>query len=652
MPKSPDFRSSLVTIWFRFLNLSILSLVFVEVMILAKGKAQGWSFFLTLSEVGFEVVVRLVTAALAGVVLGTACTVVIAPFLALVRSSRDVFVQWTSRIAAGLAAFLVFRFALTTLINSVHALSIHGLRFRAVLYAAYYLAFAALFLIPRTRKEVVTSLDGFLGRKMSRRAALATVVGTAALVTTEYVLSKKTSRVRAAVGKGKRPKSNLLLITFDAFSAEDVSLYGYRLSTTPNIDAFAKRATVFTNFYSGSTFTTPCIATMLTGQYPSETRVYQLEGRIRGRNTVPHMMADSGFATGAFFSNSNAYYLAQGLEEAYNLLPLPVYQAGGLQRLWEATTPLHQDTGVGNRMDEYMDLMVAWNGVAGLPNSLYVRYRAAASFEHARQMLSNLPDGFFLWVHVMTPHSPYLPDAVDQGRFLSPERAKGFDNDEAPAHWLPHYAPDQQAQVDGRRLLYDEFVLTADRAFGEFMTGLETSGKLQNTTVIVSADHGESFQGGVFQHQSPYQTRPVIHVPLIIRTPGQQDGSRVEVVADQTSLAPTILEMAEQPIPAWMRGPSLVPWLGRDGQGQGQGLAFCQYLERNSIFKPVRHGTVGVIDGRYQYLVYIDDQKGVLRPLAESQIWNLDRSAEFPEQAKALRQKLNERFPDLVQITT
>ena len=85
--------------------------------------------------------------------------------------------------------------------------------------------------------------------------------------------------------------------------------------------------------------------------------------------------------------------------------------------------------------------------------------------------------------------------------------------------------------------------------------------------------------------------------PLIIRTPGQQDSRTVSVTADQTALAPTILELAGQPRPDWLRGQSLVGWLDRNGQGAGEGLAFTQYLERNSIFKPFHHGTVGVIDG-------------------------------------------------------
>jgi arylsulfatase A-like enzyme len=206
--------------------------------------------------------------------------------------------------------------------------------------------------------------------------------------------------------------------------------------------------------------------------------------------------------------------------------------------------------------------------------------------------------------------------------------------------------------VDRHRLAYDEYVATADRAFGSFISDLESTGRLQNTTVIVSADHGESFEGGIYQHQSSYQTRPVIHIPLIIRTPDQQDGRTVSVAADQTALAPTILELAGQPRPDWLRGQSLVGWLGPNGQGAGDGLAFTQYLERNSIFKPLHRGTVGVIDGQYQYVLDLETLKGWLRPLDEAQFWNVDRSAENPARAEALRGAIYSRFPNLPRNTT
>jgi arylsulfatase A-like enzyme len=632
------------------MSLGIICLVFAEALLLGQGEIQGWRFYLTTPEVVFEVVVRLIFVALAGVALGTLCTAVLAPFLWHFRSSREHLADWATRVAVVLVLFADSRLALQALIEW----SNRGVRFTSELLVAHFVVFAIALCIPRARREVVSSLDGFLGERMTRRTAVATVAGAAALVVTEFALGK-TARAAKAVLAPQRPKSNFLLVTFDAFSAEDMSLYGYKLPTTPNIDAFARKSTVFTNFYSASTSTTPCVGVMLTGGCPSESHVYGLAGQVPRENaekSLPHAMRAAGYATGAFLTNPWAYYLAKSLESGFEVLPEPAFNAGGLQHLWDATTPLHQDSRIGSRIVEYFDLEGAWDFVGGIPRSLALafRFRPGASFDHARELLAKLPDGFFLWVHVLPPHHPYLPDPADQNRFLPQPELLSYEN-ELWSHWKPHYEPDQQSLVDRHRLAYDEYILSADRAFGVFMSELESSGKLRDTTVIVSADHGESFEGGVYQHQTAYQTRPVIHVPLIIRTPGQQDGRRVAFTADQTALAPTILELAGQQKPDWMRGQSLAGWLNRDGQGDGEGLAFCQYLERNSIFRPLRHGTVGVIDGRskYQYVLDLDTRKGTLRPLKEAHIWNLDRTAENPALAEALRAAIYSRFPELPQ---
>jgi arylsulfatase A-like enzyme len=652
MAKGSDFRSIVTRLWFRLITAAIVALVFSETLYLASGTAQGWTFYITAPEITFEVAVRLVAAALAGVALGTICTAAIVPFLWHFKSSRERLADGATKVAVVLTVFMVSRYVLGILLKWSYYWSSHRAIFDSALFAVFYVAFAVALCIPRARREVVTGLDGFLGEKITRRIAIATAVGTAALAATEYALRKTAPAVEAGL-VSQRPNRNFLLVTFDALSAEDMSLYGHRLPTTPNIDSFASKGTVFSNFFSASTYTPPSMATIMTGMYPSETHVYQMQGKLRAQNlrkNLPYAMRAAGFATGAIFSNPYAYYLAQTLGSEYDRLPEPTFQAGGLQHLWDATRPLHQNSGFGSRIDEYVDLMELWNFLGRMPNSLYLRFQAVASFEQARQILDELPDGFFLWVHVMTPHGPYVPDAADRGRFLPGTELINSENAGGPS-WTPHYEPDQQSRVDRRRLLYDEFVATADRAFGAFMAELENSGRLRDTTVIVSADHGESFEGGVYQHDSPYLTRPVIHIPLIIRMPDQQTGRTVAFTADQTSLAPTILDLAGVPIPDWMRGQSLIEWLNRDGQGEGEGLAFTQYFERNSVFKPLHHGSVGVIDGEYQYVVYLDTQKGALRPLSQAQIWNLDCSAEHPERAKGLRTAIDSRFPDLVQAT-
>src|SRR5271166_814313 len=650
MPEQPDLRYTLTSLWFRLMSLAILACVFYEALDLARGKAQGWSFYLTGMEVAFEVLVRLIAASLVGLLLGTVATASMAPILWYFKSCRERLAHWATKAVVLAVVFVLSRHALLLLIKGAAGSRSQTLTSVKVSLLAFYLAFAVALCVPRSRKGLLTSFDGMLSEKMTRRTALVTVVGTAGLVATEYVLSKKLSTVKAALTP-QRPKTNILLITFDALSAEDMSLYGRALPTTPNIDAFARKGTVFTKYFSASTFTTPGVATMMTGLYPSESHVYQLDGRVRAENaerSTPHLMRNAGYATGAVFSNPFAYYFAKSLENEFDALPELTYQQGGLQRLWDATSPLHQDSGIGSRIEEYCDLKNVWDFFGRMPGDLYLRCRAVESFEQSQRVLAKLSDGFFLWVHVMTPHAPYLPDVQDRGRFIPYDEQQTLEQDSDALH----YEPDQQRQVDRSRLLYDEFIVTADRAFGAFMAELENSGKLRDTTVIVSADHGESFEGGVYQHGSPFLTRPVIHIPLIIRRPGQQEGSRVAFTADQTALAPTILELAGQPRPNWMRGQSLVPWLDRNGQGEGEGLAFTQYLAKNSVFKPLRHGTVSVIDRDYQYVVYLDTQKGELRLLNEAQIWSLDRSAENPARAEALRTALHSRFPDLVQKTT
>jgi len=654
MSKVSGFRSTIVSLWFQLITISILSLVFCEgLFILRRTQIENWLYYLTPPEVAFELVVRFVAAALAGVALGTVCTAVIAPFLWFFQSSRDRLADWSMKVAVVLAVFVVSRYSLAILLRWSYNLFDHRAIFDSLLPVVYSLAFAVALFIPRARKEVVTSLDGFLSEKMTRRTAIATVVGTAALVTSEFVLARTAPSVKAALAP-QRPKSNFLLITFDALNAEDMSLYGRKLPTTPYIDSLASKSTVFTNVYSASTFTTPSLAAILTGLYPSESHVHQLKVPLHvgiADKSLPHLMRAAGYGTGAFLSSPYAFYLGKNLESAFDVLPEPAFHNGAVQQIWEATRPLHQDSRIGCRLDEYYDLTGRWNTMGWMPDNLSVRYRPTATFEHARQVLAQLPDGFFLWVHVVTPHNPYLPDPMDVGRFLPDKDLRSYEW-ESDTRWQPHYEPSQQHLVDPRRLRYDEFIVTADRAFGAFMKDLETSGKLQDTTVIVSADHGESFEGGIYQHRSPYLTRPVIHVPLIIQKPNQQEGRKIAVTADQTSLAPTILELAGQPKPDWMRGQSLAGWLGGNSQGEGEGLAFCQYLEKNSVFKPLRHGTIGVIDGQFQYVFDLDTQKGTLRPLNEAHIWNLDRAAENPARAAALQAAIYSRFPELRIKTT
>ncbi|HWD00070.1 MAG TPA: sulfatase [Candidatus Sulfopaludibacter sp.] len=650
----PDFRAAIVPFWLRLSTLAALGLLFATALSLSKGEAQGWTFYLTTPEIVFEILVRLVFAGLAGIGAATLCAAALAPFLWKFAASRERIIRWAMRVGVIAVVFLDAMYAVRVLLASWGIALDRDIA--TVLLIGEVVVCAAVLLVPQARRKIAVSADGWLQERTARRIMIAILAGGVGLSAAEFAFSKTLPTGKSAPSAA-RPKSNILLVTFDALSAEDMSIYGQTRETTPNIDAFARTGTVFRNYYSISTFTGSSVATMLTGVYPSQHHVYHLMGRIRPEyagQSLPYQMQAAGYATGAFISNWAAYYIAENLRTAYNILPEPTFQKGVVRWLWAATGPLHQHTGLGNRTDEYQDLTALWNPLAGLPVNLNLQFPAAESFAEARKIVDQLPEGYFLWVHVMTPHGPYHPGAAERGRFISDDELRTFEFEETDSmvHPVPsRYEPKDQGRVDQRRLAYDEFLLTADRAFGAFMTDLETRGRLRNTTVIVSADHGESFEGGIYQHGGRFLTRPVLHIPLIIRTPHQQEGRSVAFVADQTALAPTILELAGQKKPAWMTGQSLAKWLTGDRTGEGEGLAFNQYLEINSIFKPPQHGSASVIDGQYQYVVVLASQNGGLRPMGEAQIWNVDRTSEYPEKAKALREALALRFPDIVRRT-
>ena len=112
MHKHSDIASLLVSLWFRLVSLGIVGFVFAEALVLAPGKIQGWTFYLTTWEVFFEVLIRAIFAALIGIVLGTAFTILIGPLLWCFKESRPRVLKWTANAFMILVLFVDTRFAL------------------------------------------------------------------------------------------------------------------------------------------------------------------------------------------------------------------------------------------------------------------------------------------------------------------------------------------------------------------------------------------------------------------------------------------------------------------------------------------------------------------------------------------------------------
>ncbi|MBI4952193.1 MAG: sulfatase [Myxococcales bacterium] len=139
------------------------------------------------------------------------------------------------------------------------------------------------------------------------------------------------------------------------------------------------------------------------------------------------------------------------------------------------------------------------------------------------------PGPALFYAHVMEPHAPY-----DRGA-----RREGSDFE----RYLSEVA------------LVDSYVGRIRRTLAQRLPG--------RGHLIVTADHGEAFgEHGTFFHTKTLYEE-LVHVPLLVSGPEVRPGPRPERVG-LVDLAPTLLELFGQPVPAELAGVSLLPaWRGQ-----------------------------------------------------------------------------------------
>lgn len=163
--------------------------------------------------------------------------------------------------------------------------------------------------------------------------------------------------------------------------------------------------------------------------------------------------------------------------------------------------PLTRRFGLGRGFDEYDDAMSKAPGV----NYDLAERRARDVVDAARKWLAANAGAVFVWVHLFDPHAPYDPPA-------------GFRTDD----------------------LYRDEIAGVDAALGALLSAWDA--RPGEDMVVVTSDHGEAFgEHGEWSH-SLFVYDTTLHVPLIIRGPGFEPGSRSRVTVGLTDLAATILE--------------------------------------------------------------------------------------------------------------
>jgi arylsulfatase A-like enzyme len=283
-----------------------------------------------------------------------------------------------------------------------------------------------------------------------------------------------------------RPLPNILLIVMDAARQDHLSCYGYPLSTTPNLDQLAEEGVRFANAITTGGWTVPTHASLFTGTFPSFHGARDGHPVLNeGLCTLAEVLRGCGYRT-AGFTNVGWVAEATGLTRGFDTF-VPVY------RLWEGrSVPV-----LARRLLAKLVWMLAGRKLAGAAATNRCVERWLARGESARR--------FFVFINYSEAHVPYWPPRSFARRFLGPLNI-GFSEaqrvNQDPLRHITGAVQMGERDFAVLRALYDAEIAYLDTRLGELFGYLSKQGLLDQTLVIVTADHGENFgDHGLMSHK-------------------------------------------------------------------------------------------------------------------------------------------------------
>jgi len=318
------------------------------------------------------------------------------------------------------------------------------------------------------------------------------------------------------------PRPNFVVIVADTLRADRIDGDERRAGITPHLDALRGRGTYFANALSTSSWTLPATVSIFTSQLPSRHGAWRWTSRIDdGLQLVSELFQRAGWRTGG----------------------------------WSANRLIERQRGFRRGFDEF-ELLFHPDWKPGMPpDSPYAFALAPDLNERALEWLDRSaqtrPDApFFLYLHLMEPHTPLLcpPD-------VGPECGKAtrqLNRNLLNSVWL--------MTAESRELIekfYDSDVRSLDAAIGALVDALSERGLLENTWIVFTADHGEMLsEHGLYLHgRALYEE--TVHVPLLIVPPAGR-GRRVDAPVSLIDIAPTLLDIAGIETPPEFDGHSLL----------------------------------------------------------------------------------------------
>lgn len=344
-------------------------------------------------------------------------------------------------------------------------------------------------------------------------------------------------------------KPNIIWIVMDTVRADHLSCYGYERDTTPRVCELAEEGVLYENAISAGPWTFPAHNSMFTGMYPSKHgAVGEWHWLDDKWTTIAEVLKENGYSNlgisnNDYFVNGNKN-MDQGFDEFINLRIHKGHQLeflsarliDKLQKLFRLKTNVLKNASIKKAMAPLRD------SGARTTNAM------------ARQFMEKQSDSqnpFLLFINYMEGHGPHgntpegqrfakdgphADDALLHNKVTKREFKMEFIGDSVPE--------DLEKQMSILSDLYDGDLYYLDSRIGKLMDFVREQGVLDDTIVIITADHGENFgEHRKIDHLYDIH-RPLTHVPLIVRFPEAfSPGERVGRIVETIDIFPTLLDL-------------------------------------------------------------------------------------------------------------
>lgn len=379
---------------------------------------------------------------------------------------------------------------------------------------------------------------------------------------------------------------NVIVIVVDTLRADHLSSYGYERDTSPFMDSLAAEGVRYENAIAPSSWTQPVHASMLTGRYTYETHA-ETQPLDDTYPTIGEVMQANGYRTGAFSANTLFFTRRQGHGRGFL----------HFEDNYQSVPDAFLNSSLYGFLFDFYGLRKALN-YEGVPT----RVLATDINDSVLRWLDKDDKPFFVVMNYFDVHDPYTPPEPYRSKYASVPNPGGLING-FMERYSPSLTPEQiQSEIDA----YDGSIAYVDDQIRAFFGELKARGLLENTIVIVTSDHGESFgERGFFQHSASLYLEE-IHVPLIVWGPGRVPAGRtVDAPVTLTSLPSTVLSLvdaADDPFP----GPSLaVLFSGETPADWPDPISELAQMNGAADINPSTHGAMkSVVGDEMQYILH------------------------------------------------